>query len=167
MALVKHIRRSGLRRFLDRLTVNPEHIFSVVCERRTPLYLRYEPANNLATGKLAYAGDCSNLRTHRLRRTTTTKIILQEAGTLRTMIAKRKTDAKPMKHWRSKGGRLPFDPATKGLYLVTGMYNDSVKDMGTGARIGRHGAWRPWCLIDLNTTRHIKYDGVDYVVTGN
>lgn len=230
------IKRSELRAFLDRLTVNPTLIFSVECARRTHLELRYPPPDDFTEGDLAYVGDASTLDGQRIRicphcgrhlaitsrgcggpqgcgvkRAT---VILQPAGTLRIMVCKRKLTPTPMKHWAgpkwlirhvftnrpltardgapkrghfdsqdqarqwfiSSGlpmddylierARLRFNPERLGLYPVVGMYPDEVRDFGTGARLSRHGQWRSWAMIDLRTTRRIRYANTEYVVQG-
>lgn len=163
MATIRHIRRANLRRVLDRLTTPRQFIFSVVCQRRRPLYLRYEPKDQYTNGALAHVGDRSLLHFRTFVKGSKRKIELQPAGMLRTVVVKRKTNLEPMKHWRSKGGELPFDPASRGLYLVAGVYSDQPKDYGTGTRPGRHGQWRPWVLLDLLTTVEVRHNGVRYV----
>lgn len=158
------VRRQELRPLLDRITVNPEHIFSVECRRRRPLYLRYEPIGQYNQGRMAYCGDHSVLATRRFVRVGRRPIVLEPANMLRKMIVKRKVNDLPMKHWMPVGGTLPYNPEDYGLYLVAGMYNDSPKNFGTGKRIGRHGDWRPFCFIDLLTTTRVLYDGTEFLV---
>jgi len=164
MPQVVNIPRANLKDLLDRITVHPEYIFSVTCNRRRHLYLRYPPINDFQNGPFAHQGDRSNLFNRRFIQGSNHKIVLEPAGATRTMIVKRKTNDNPMKHWQSQGGQLAFDPTELDLYLVAGIYNDEPKNYGAGKRIGRHGSWRPWCLIDLRTTRLVKYSGVDYHV---
>ena len=228
------IERDELRPFLDDLTRDPTLIFSVECKRRTDLELRYLPPDDFSEGPLCYIGDASDGRTQERIRACPScgrdlkltargcngkdgcglkraKIVLQPAGTLRTMLCKRKLTDAPMKHWagpkwviRELGSdrivtgngapprgmfddeaqartwfattdldperhtvekaRLHFDPESRGLYQVAGMYNDDAKDMGCGRMDGRHGQWRPWCMIDLETVTQLRYGGRVYAV---
>jgi hypothetical protein len=96
-----------------------------------------------------------------------TKIILEEKGTYRLMLCKRKLTDAPMKHWRPKpGGKPRYNPAHHGLFQVAGMYNDLLKEQpnGTGRRQGRYGGWRPWAQICLRTVRIIRNKGLIYQV---
>lgn len=161
---IVHVDRANLPDFLRRITGNPEYIFSVVCRRRGDLHMKYPPVNDLARGLDCHVGDYSDLATRRFVCGGRRRIVLQARGTERQMTVKRKVTDGAMKHWVSKGRRLPFDPARKGLMLVAGMYNDAPKNFGTGKLIGRHGEWRPWAMIDLRTTSLVRYDGVDFVV---
>lgn len=165
---IVEVPRAELGGLLDRITVNPEYIFSVVCRRRGDLFQKYPPVNDLARGKDCHVGDHSDMATRQFvqgSRRVADKIVLQPAGTLRKMIVKRKVTDAPTKHWQPKGGRLAFDPAERGLRLVAGMYNDATKDVGLGKMIGRHGDWRPWAFICLRTTTELTYAGTDYRVT--
>lgn len=163
---VVEVLRADLGGLLDRITVNPTYIFSVVCRRRTNLLLKYTPVNDLARGKDCHVGDHSDLATRQFVCGGRKRIVLQRAGTLRKMIVKRKTNDTPTKHWEPKGGRLAFDSAKRGLRLVAGMYNDAEKDVGLGKMIGRHGDWRPWAFICLRTTTELTYNGTNYRVRG-
>ena len=156
--------RHQVRTFLDAITARPTYIFSVVCNRRTDLYLRYPPIDQYRNGPLAYKGDHSRLADRMYVKGSKEKIILEPAGLARKMIVIGKRDARPTKHWRSKGGELAFNPIERGLYLVAGFYSDAKHNYGTGRRIGRHGQWRPFCMVDMETTHRIVYEGVEYVV---
>lgn len=176
------INRRNLPTLLRTICQKPAYAFSVVCERREDLPLRYPPVDRFTNGPLVYAGDATSLRDGESVRVCPNcgvesrqtarkcracgekraKIILEAAGTLRRMIVKGKNDNNPTKHWESKGGQLPFNPAEHDLYLVAGMYADQNQDFGTGKRMGRHGQWRSWCFICLRTTELIKYSGETY-----
>ncbi len=159
---IRNVNRADLPGFLRYITTNPEYIFSVECRRRGDLLMKYPPVDDLASGLDCHVGDHSDLATCRFVCGSHRRIVLQRKGTLRQMTVKRKVTNAPMKHWVSKGGRLPYDLARKGLMLVAGMYNDASHDFGTGTRLGRHGEWRPWAMICLQTTSLVRYDGVDY-----
>ena len=159
------IERAFLKTLLDRITTHPTFVFSVECQRRTDLFLTYPPTHDMEQhGSHCFAGDHSILADRRFIQGRGGRMVLQAAGTLRTMTVKRKTSLEPTKHWRSKGGELRFDPTSRGLYLVYGMYRDQVQDFGTGARYSRHGQHRSWCFIDLLTTTRLRYNGVEYAV---
>lgn len=164
MSNVVNIRPSDVEPLIDRITSNDDFVFSVTCQRRRDLALKYPPVNNLSYGKDAHVGDSSDVATRQHVKGSRRRIILQRKGDIRTMVVKGKHNGKPMKHWVSKGGKLPYNPKDKGLKLVAGMYSDAAKDMGTGKRIGRHGDWRPWANICLRTVSVIVHDGVKYVV---
>ena len=158
------IRPDDAEALIDRITANDNFIFSVTCQRRTDLTLKYPPLRDMDRGKDAYVGDHSLLDSREYVKGSRQKIILQPKGTIRTMIVKGKHNGQSMKHWESKGGRLPYNPKNKGLKLVAGMYNDASKDMGTGTRVGRHGDWRPWAMICLRTVSCIVHNNVTYIV---
>lgn len=158
------ISRDNLKTFLDAITANPTFIFSVDCNRRNDLFLRYPPIDILTNGKMAYVGDASDIATRQYVKGSKEKIVLQPAGQLRTMIVKGKNDNRPMKHWQSKGGQLGYNPADHNLYLVAGMYSDQKQNFGTGKRIGRHGQWRSFCMICLDGVHAIRYEGIEYLV---
>ena len=163
---VIEVNRNELPDLLNRITVNPEYIFSATCQRRTPLYMTYPPVNDLTKGETVHIGDKTSVITRFFIRGGRQRIMLQSKGTERKMIVKRKVNNSPTKHWQSSGGQLSFNPADKGLMLVAGMYNDSAKDMGCGKMVGRHGDWRPWAFICLRTTSEVTYNGIDYRVRG-
>ncbi len=123
--------------------------FSTFCARRTDNYLRYLPTTQYGTGKLAYNGDCSDLRTRQFQSAGRggRKVILEAAGAYRWQQFIKGT-GNPSKHWKSKGGRLSFDPVAKNLFHAKGFYNDGPKNNG---RVARHDAWRPWAFVCLNT----------------
>lgn len=178
------VNRRNLATLLRTICQNPTYAFSVVCQRREDLPLRYEPIDRVTQGALVYVGDATSLRGGENVRVCPNcwiesrassrkcracgdkreKIILESAGTLRKMIVKGKNNNNSTKHWDSKGGTLPFNPADHDLFLVSGMYNDAASDYGTGRRIGRHGSWRPWAMICLRTTEQIKYSGEVYQI---
>ena len=158
---VIEIQRGQLRTILDRL---PGGIFTVCCARRGCLNLRYLSADPFSQGSLAHVGDRSSLRTRRFIQGKGPTISLQLPGTLRTMQVQRKSNHKNTKHWQSKGGEMPFDPAEHGLYLVYGMYADKEQDFGCGRRPARNGDFARWCLICLNSTQWVRSGGVEYRV---
>lgn len=179
------IDRNQVSSVIDEICKSPTFIFSVTCERRTDLYLRYDPRDRFTNGPLTFAGDASRLADHEQVRfcecgtelpstsrkckecgAKREKIILEAAGTLRRMIVKGKHDDQPMKHWKSKGGELAFNPAEKGLKLVAGMYQDRPSNQGCGKRIGRHGQWRSWAFICLHTVQTIKWMQQTFLVEG-
>lgn len=55
------ISRDQVGAVIDNITKHPTFIFSVVCERRTDLELRYPPLDRFTNGPLAYIGDASRL----------------------------------------------------------------------------------------------------------
>ena len=179
------IERNQVSTYIDNICRKPSFIFSVTCKRRTNLDLRYPPVDLLHNGPLAYVGDASRIVDRKQVRycdcvtdewveiavnsrkckncgKKRMKVVLEEAGTLRKMIVRGKSNIKDMKHWESKGGSLAFDPAEHGLKLVAGMYNDAPKH----GRIGRHGQWRCWAMICLRTIQTIRHLGETYSVCG-
>jgi len=154
-----------VRNLFDSLT-DGGRIVSAVVRRRTPLYLRYAPDSDTASGKLAYVGDCSDVASRTYTKGSKSKIVLQPAGAERVVQFRRKLpDANgqhtPMKHWTPANGKLAFDPREKALYgPVVGMYNDSVKRQPDGSvRLGRWGDWRPWCFIGLRDGEVVEVHG--------
>ena len=191
------IERNQVTTVIDNICKKPTYIFSVTCERRTDLHLRHDPIDRLHNGPLAYVGEASRIADRERVRycdcggrdhatgngkwvevaatsrkckhcgEKRTKVVLEEAGTLRKMVVKGKNTAESTKHWEATpGGRLAFDPAEHDLKLVAGMYRDAPTNQGTGKRIGRHGQWRSWCLICLRTIQSIRYCGETYLVRG-
>jgi len=168
------IRRTEVKTLLEQVTKDPEQIFSVLCERRNAVHLRYEPEGMEGEGKLAYVGDYSLVATRQFvgGKRGSEKIELQPAGSVRLMLCKRKfPDAEtgehtPMKHWTPKGGRCRVNAEEHNLFgPVAGMYNDREKMQPNGqVMMGRLGQWRPWVFIALEGVKEIHNKGEVYQV---
>ncbi len=192
MKRICHIHRENLHGFLRHMTdCRPDGrpifpFFSAYAYRRTPLELRYDPVNQLDNGPLCRVGDHSNVDDPRgtirdakdrlfqldgatpgdpiYRRRTGEKITLEEIGTGRWMVLKNYAkDERPKatKHWQPQGRALNYDASEHGLFLFQGAYNDLRKSNG---RIGRHGQWRPFTMLDMRSLTHIRCRGVEYRV---
>ena len=159
------IPRKNVSRLIDDITSSTDFIFSVTCQRRGNLYLKYEPTGQYDQGKDVREGDCSDAITREFIKGKGPRILLQPKGSERTMVVKSKKGNKPLKHWNPVGGKLPYTPKDKDLKLVVGMYCDAPKDFGTGRRIGRHGNWRPWCNICLRTVSRIIHNKTEYIIS--
>lgn len=155
------VARADVERLLEGITASGQ-TFSAACRRRTALNLRYEPTEQYKGGRLAYDGDCTDMVTRQFHTAGRggKKIELEPVGFLRWMQLTKKS-INPSKHWVSKGGKLAFDPAEKGLYHVKGFYSDSTKADG---RKARKGDWRAWAFICLRTVELIRANGQEYVV---
>lgn len=166
---IRVIRRNDLRSELDRITRDPEQIFSVWVKRRNAVYLRYPPTGMEGEGLLCYVGDHSDIATRQFvgGKRGSQKIELQPAGSFRLMLCKRKfPDANtglhtPMRHWTPKGGQCRVDAERHNLFgPVAGMYNDNLKTQPGGeVRMGRLGQWRPWSFIALEGVAEIHNKG--------
>lgn len=168
------IRRADLRPILDEITKDPERIFSVLCRRRTAVYLRYDPPDMTTEGKLAYRGDHSLIATRQFigGKRGSEKIELQPAGSVRTMLCKRKFPGDDgrhteMKHWIPKGGECRVKAEDHNLFgPVAGMYNDQEKTQPNGeVRQGRFGQWRPWSFIALEGVVEVHNKGEIYQIS--
>jgi hypothetical protein len=82
------------------------------------------------------------------------KTILQPKGAVRHMLCKIKPNLKPTKNWRSKGGQLPFDPASHDLFHV----------YTTEGQRGNDGRGNHWGFICLRTLSEVRCSGRTYKV---
>lgn len=157
----QRVAKSNARQLLTDIAAKGR-TFSTFCARRTDLVLRYPPDGQYKTGRLAYDGDSSDLRSRQFQSVGRggRKIILEAAGTLRWQQFVKST-GNPSKHWKPKGGKLSFDPAAKNLFHAKGFYNDGLKSDG---RAARHDAWRPWAFVCLDSIALIRADNVEHVV---
>lgn len=154
-------------------------IFSVLVARREPLYLRYPPIDQYTNGPFVRVGDF-NFVTDKgqkiirngervfssdvtaaqtpIYRRKGEKILLEPEGAYRWMVVKnwaRGETHQGTRHWRPKGGSLGFNPIDHDLFLVMGMYNDTVR---------RHGQWRPFAMICLRSCLKVRVGGHEYEV---
>lgn len=188
----KFIHRKDLPGFLAHLTDRrPDGrplfpIFSVLSHRRTPLFLRYDPVDDFTNGPLCRVGDHCRMEDRgqgiirdekgrpfdlegagpraAITRRKGEKIEIEGIGHERWQVIKnwaKDEELQATKHHIPKGGSLNFNPADHDLFLVRGMYNDLMKSNG---RIGRHGQWRPFCMLCLRSMTIIRCMGVEYRV---
>lgn len=190
---IKRIHRRDLAGFLKSKTdCRPDGkplypIFSVYSHRRTPLYLRYDPVDDLTNGPLCRVGD-HMLLTDRgqgiIRDSKGREFDLEGAGPRASIVRRRgekieiegigagrwqviknwakDEELKATKHHQPKGGSLHFNPAEHDLFMVRGMYNDLLKS--TTGRIGRYGQWRPFAFVCLRSTTIIRVGGIEWRV---
>lgn len=109
-----------------------------------------------------------NLAEKRAERRPGDKVIIEPAGTLRWMIVKQydHNNPRPTKHWTPQGDKLNYDPLEYDLYLLQGMYNDSVKTQPNGQpMMGRYGQWRPFTQVCMRGALVIRALGVEWRIT--
>lgn len=190
MRTIERIRRDRVKSLLDHVTDRrPDGrplfpIFSVFVARRTPLYLRYAPVNDLQNGPLCRVGDHCELRdrgrnvvrdtrgmiydmdpgteAHEVGRSPVflrrgaEKIILQDVGTFRWMVVK---NHDPEARHDTKHHRYVEGGALPYNPADHNLY--LVRGMYSDAvkgdgRIGRFGQWRPWAQICLDSVTIVR-----------
>ena len=82
------------------------------------------------------------------------KVVLAPKGSVRRMVCKRKPNLNPTANWRSKGGKLPFNPTDHELYHV----------YTVEGKLGNDGRGNHWGFICLRTVFEIIWGGMRYKV---